>query len=147
MVCCWWIFHARDAWDALVSIRIISREALVRHRALFLGLLWLFETLKLDQGPTGELRVLDSGYTDQVLLDTISEEVLRIKATVCNSLQDLNKLYMVDRALYTNTPGLPLYMEFTPQNMKSIKTPLIISEVKLYTVERVWGMRTLRITR
>jgi hypothetical protein len=103
--------------------------------------------MKLDQGPTGELRVLDSGYTDQVLLDTISEEVLRIKATVCNSLQDLNKLYMVDRALYTNTPGLPLYMEFTPQNIQGIRTPLIISEVKLYTVERIWGMRTLRITR
>ena len=102
--------------------------------------------MKLDPGPIGELRVLDSGYTDQVLLDTISEEVLRIKATVCNSLQDLNRLYMVDRALYTNTPGIPLYMEFTPQNMKSIRTPLIISEVKLYTVERVWGMRTLRIT-
>jgi hypothetical protein len=103
--------------------------------------------MKLDQDPTGELRVLDSGYTDQVLLDTISQEVLRIKATVCNSLQDLSKLYTVDRALYTNTPGLPFYMEFTPQNMQSIKTPLIISEVKLYTVERVWGMRTLRITR
>src|SRR5712664_2505678 len=104
--------------------------------------------MKLDQGSTGELRVVDSGYTDQVLLDTISEEeVLRIKAMVCDSLQNLNKLCMVDRALYTNTPGLPFYMEFTPQNMKSIKTPLIISEVKLYTVERVWGMRTLRITR
>lgn len=103
--------------------------------------------MKLDQSPSGELRVLDAGYTDQVLLDTISEEVLRIKATVCNSLQDLNKHYMVDRAIYTNTPGLPLYMEFTPQNIKSIKTPLIISEVKLYAVERVWGMRTLRITR
>lgn len=103
--------------------------------------------MKLDQGPTGELRVLDSGYTDQVQLDTISEEVLRIRALVCNSLSDLNKLYMVDRALYTNTPGLPLYMEFTPQKMRSMKTPLIISEVKLYTVERVWGMHTLRITR
>ncbi len=103
--------------------------------------------MRLDQGPTGELRVLDSGYTDEVQLDTVSEEVLRIKALVCNSLSDLNRLYMVDRALYTNTPGLPFYMEFTPQNMRSIKTPLIISEVKLYTVERVWGMRTLRITR
>jgi len=103
--------------------------------------------MKLDPGALGELRVLDSGYTDKVLLDTINEEVLRIKATVCNSLQDLNRLYMVDRALYTNTPGIPLYMEFTPQNMRSIKTPLIISEVKLYTVERVWGVRTLRITR
>ena len=103
--------------------------------------------MNLNQGSTGELRVLDSGYTDQVLLDTISEEVLRIKATVCNSLQDLNRLYMVDRAIYTNTPGIPLYMEFTPQNMRSMKTPLIISEVKLYTVERVWGMRTLRMTR
>ncbi len=69
--------------------------------------------MKLDPGALGELRVLDSGYTDQVLLDTINEEVLRIKATVCNSLQDLNRLYMVDRALYTNTPGIPLYMEFT----------------------------------
>jgi hypothetical protein len=103
--------------------------------------------MRLDQGPTGELRVLDSGYTDQVQLDTVSEEVLRIKALVCNSLSDFNKLYMVDRALYTNTPGLPLYMEFTPQSMRSMKTPLIISEVKLYTVERFWGMRTLRITR
>lgn len=103
--------------------------------------------MKLDQGATGELRVLDSGYTDQVQLDTISEEVLRIKALVCNSLSDFNKLYLVDRALYTNTPGLPLYMEFTPQSMRSMRTPLIISEVKLYTVERFWGMRTLRITR
>src|SRR6266571_9335322 len=103
--------------------------------------------MNLDQSPPGELRVLDSGYTDRVQLDTISEEVLRIKALVCNSLSDLNKLYMVDRALYTNTPGIPFYMEFTPQNMRSMKTPLIISEAKLYTVERVWGMRTLRITR
>src|SRR5438046_3392786 len=103
--------------------------------------------MRLNQGPTGELRVLDSGYTDEVQLDTVSEEVLRIKALVCNSLSDFNRLYMVDRALYTNTPGLPFYMEFTPQNMRSMKTPLIISEVKLYTVERVWGMRTLRITR
>src|SRR5437660_12855661 len=103
--------------------------------------------MKLDPGGIRELRGLDSGYTDQVFLDTISQEVLRIKAPVCNSLQDLNRRYMVGRALYTNTPGIPLYMEFTPQTMKSIKTPLIISEVKLYTVERVWGMRTLRITR
>src|SRR5207247_9081496 len=103
--------------------------------------------MRLNQGPTGELRVLDSGYTDQVQLDTVSEEVLRIKALVCNSLSDFNRLYMVDRALYTNTPGLPFYMEFTPQNIRSMKTHLIISEVKLYTVERVWGMRTLRITR
>jgi len=103
--------------------------------------------LRLDQGPTGELRVVDSGYTDQVQLDTASEEVLRIKALVMNSLSDLNKLYMVDRALYTNTPGIPLYMEFTPQSMRSMKTPLIISEVKLYTVEKFWGLRTLRITR
>ena len=103
--------------------------------------------MRLDQGPTGELRVVDSGYTDQVQLDTASEEVLRIKALVMNSLSDLNKLYMVDRALYTNTPGIPLYMEFTPQSMRSMKTPLIISEVKLYTVEKFWGLRTLRITR
>src|SRR5436190_23113389 len=103
--------------------------------------------MRLNQGPTGELRVLDSGYTDQVKLDTISEQVLRIKALVRNSLSDINRLYMVDRALYTNTPGLTFYTEFTPQNMRSMKTPLIISEVKLYTVERVWGMRTLRITR
>src|SRR3989449_11623710 len=103
--------------------------------------------MKLDQGSAGELRVLDSGYTDQVLLDTISEEVLRIKALVCNSLDDINKLYMVDRALYTNTPGILLYMEFTPQSIRSMKTHLIINEVKLYSVERVWGMHTLRITR
>jgi hypothetical protein len=103
--------------------------------------------MKLDQAPTGELRVLDSGYTDQVLLDTVNEEVLRIRAVVCNSLSDLNRLFLVDRALYTNTPGLPLYMEFTPQGMRSMKTPLIISEVKLYTVEKFWGMQTLRITR
>jgi hypothetical protein len=36
-----WIFHARDAW---VATRIISREALVSSRALFLGMLWLVET-------------------------------------------------------------------------------------------------------
>ena len=103
--------------------------------------------MKLDNAPRGELRVLDSGYTDQVLLDTVAEEVLRIKALVCNSLSDLNRLFMVDRALYTNTPGLPLYMEFTPEKMRSMRTPLIISEVKLYTVERFWGVQTLRITR
>ncbi len=101
--------------------------------------------MKLDQGPSGELQVLDSGYTDQVLLDTVTEEVLRIKAVICNSLNDLNKLFLVDRALYTNTPDVPMYFEFTPQKMQYIKTPLIISEVKLYCVERLWGMRTLRM--
>ncbi len=103
--------------------------------------------MRLDQGPSGEFRVLDSGYTDQVLLDTANQGVLRIRAIVCNSLSDLNKLFMVDRALYTNTPGLPLYMEFTPQKIESMKTPLIISEVKLFTVEKFWGLQTLRITR
>ncbi|HET7405431.1 MAG TPA: hypothetical protein VFJ63_04870 [Candidatus Bathyarchaeia archaeon] len=103
--------------------------------------------MKLDQAPTGELRVVDSGYTDQVLLDTVSADVLRIKAVVCNSLSDLNRLFLVDRALYTNTPGVPLYMEFTPQKMRGMKTPLIISEVKLYAVERIWGVQTLRMTR
>jgi hypothetical protein len=103
--------------------------------------------MKLDQVPTGELRVVDSGYTDQVFLDTVSQDVLRIKAVVCNSLSDLNRLFLVDRALYTNTPGVPLYMEFTPQKMRAMKTPLIISEVKLYTVEKFWGVQTLRMTR
>ncbi len=101
--------------------------------------------MKLDQGPSGELRVLDSGYTDQVLLDRVSQEFLRIRALVYNSLNDLNKIFLVDRALYTNSPGLPLYYEFTPANMASMKMPLIISEVKLYCVERLWGMSTLRI--
>ena len=103
--------------------------------------------MKLDQGPSGELRVLDSGYTDQVLLDTLDGELSRIKALVCNSISDLNRLFLVNRALYTNTPGIPLYMEFTPEKIRSMKTPLIISEVKLYTVERFWGMHTLRITK
>ncbi len=103
--------------------------------------------MKLDQGPSGELRVLDSGFTDQVSLDWVSEEFLRIRAIVYNSLNDLNKLFVVDRALYTNTPGFPIYFEFTPEKMQSIKTPLIISEVKLYCVERLWGMSTLRITK
>src|SRR5712692_1037652 len=101
--------------------------------------------MKLEQGPDGGLKVLDSGYTDQVLLDCIIQEVLRIKAVVYNSLNDLNKLFHVDRALYTNSPGLPLFFEFTPENVASMKTPLIISEVKLYTVERMWGMSTLRM--
>ncbi len=103
--------------------------------------------MKLDQGPSGELRVLDSGFTDQVLLDWVSEEYLRIRAIVYNSLNDLNKLFLVDRALYTNTPDLPIYYEFTPQNIQSLKTPLIISEVKLYFVEKLWGMSTLRMTK
>ncbi len=103
--------------------------------------------MKLDQGPSGELQVLDSGFTDQVSLDWVSEEFLRIRAIVYNSLNDLNKLFLVDRALYTNTPDLPIYFEFTPQKMQSMKTPLIISEVKLYIVEKLWGMSTLRITK
>jgi hypothetical protein len=101
--------------------------------------------MKLGQGPLGELTVLDSGYTDQVLLDFVSEEVLRIKATIYNSLNDLNKLFHVDRALYTNSPENPLFMEFTPLTMLSMKRPLIISEVKLYTVEKLWGLSTLRM--
>jgi len=35
------MFHALDAW---VAIRIISGEALVTRRALFLDLLWPVET-------------------------------------------------------------------------------------------------------
>src|SRR5256885_1457222 len=46
--------------------------------------------MKLDQGPSGELTVLDSGYTDQVLLDCVSEEYLRIKAIIYNSLNDIH---------------------------------------------------------
>jgi len=101
--------------------------------------------MKLDQSPTGELTVLDSGYTDQVLLDCVSEEYLRIKAIIYNSLNDMNKLFLVDRALYTNSPERPLFMEWTPQNMSAIKKPLVISEVKLYSVERTWGLSTLRM--
>jgi len=103
--------------------------------------------MRIDQGPSGELRVLDSGYTDQVLLDCISEEVLRIKAVVYNSLNDLNKLFHVDRALYTNSPDIPVFFEFTPEKVASMRTPLIISEVKLYTVEKLWGLSTLRMMR
>jgi hypothetical protein len=101
--------------------------------------------MKLDQGPSGELTVLDSGYTDQVLLDCVSEEYLRIKAIIYNSLNDMNKLFLVDRALYTNSPERPLFVEWTPQNMSSLRKPLVISEVKLYSVERTWGLSTLRM--
>ena len=101
--------------------------------------------MKLDQSPTGELTVLDSGYTDQVLLDCVSEEYLRIKAIIYNSLNDMNKLFLVDRALYTNSPERPLFMEWTPQNMSALRKPLVISEVKLYSVERTWGLSTLRM--
>jgi hypothetical protein len=101
--------------------------------------------MKLDQGPSGELTVLDSGYTDQVLLDCVSEEYLRIKAIIYNSLNDMNKLFLVDRALYTNSPERPLFVEWTPQNMSALRKPLVISEVKLYSVERTWGLSTLRM--
>ena len=101
--------------------------------------------MKLDQGPSGELTVLDSGYTDQVLLDCVNEEYLRIKAIIYNSLNDMNKLFLVDRALYTNSPERPLFMEWTPQNMSALRKPLVISEVKLYSVERTWGISTLRM--
>jgi hypothetical protein len=101
--------------------------------------------MKLDQDPSGELKVLDSGYTDQVLLDCVSEEYLRIKAIIYNSLNDMNKLFLVDRALYTNSPEWPLFMEWTPQNMSALRKPLVISEVKLYSVERTWGLSTLRM--
>ncbi len=101
--------------------------------------------MKLGQGPEGELTVLDSGFTDQILLDCISEEVLRIRAAIYNSLNDLNKLFHVDRALYTNSPDNPLFMEFTPEAILSMKTPLVISEVKLYTVDKRWGLSTLRM--
>ena len=101
--------------------------------------------MMLDQGPSGELKVLDSGYTDQVLLDCVSEEYLRIKAIIYNSLNDMNKLFLVDRALYTNSPERPLFVEWTPQNMSALRKPLVISEVKLYSVERTWGLSTLRM--
>ncbi len=103
--------------------------------------------MKLDQGPSGELQVLDSGYTDEVLLDSVSQEFLRIRAVVYNSLSDLKKLFLVDRALYTNSPGLPLYFEFTPRNVASMGKPLVLSEVTLYCVERLWGISTLRVMR
>jgi hypothetical protein len=101
--------------------------------------------MKLDQSPSGQITVLDSGYTDQVLLDCVSEEYLRIKAIIYNSLNDMNKLFLVDRALYTNSPERPLFVELTPQNMSAMKKPLVISEVKLYSVERMWGLSTLRM--
>ncbi|HZY94920.1 MAG TPA: hypothetical protein VFE98_08730 [Candidatus Bathyarchaeia archaeon] len=103
--------------------------------------------MKLNQAPSGEIQVLDSGFTDQVVLDTVNEDVLRIKAVICNSLNDLNRLYFVDRALYANTPQMPMYYEFTPGKIRLMRTPVVISDVKLYCVEKVWGVHTLRITR
>src|SRR5947209_19457662 len=98
--------------------------------------------MKLDQGPSGELTVLDSGYTDQVLLDCVSEEYLRIKAILYNSLNDMNKLFLVDRALYTNSPARPLFMERTPQNMSAMQNPVVTPEVKGYRHERRWRLST-----
>ncbi len=103
--------------------------------------------MKLDQGRSGEVQVLFSGFTDQVYLDIVSEEVLRIKAVICNSLNDLNRLFLVDRALYANTPNMPMYYEFTPRKIRQMRTPVIISDVKLYCVEKLWGVHTLRMTR
>src|SRR5438093_11792687 len=103
--------------------------------------------MKLDQGPSGELTVLDSGYTDQVLLDCVSEEYLRPKAIIYNSPNDMNTLFLVDRALYTNSPERPLFMEWTPQNMSAMKKPLVITGVTLYSVERTWGLSTLTTTK
>src|SRR3989441_12967931 len=101
--------------------------------------------MRLDQGPSGELTVLDSGYTDQVLLDCVSEEYLRIKAIIYNSLNDMNKLFLVDRALYTNSPERPLFMEWTPQNMSAIKKPLVLTQLKLCNVQRACVLSSLRM--
>ncbi len=102
--------------------------------------------MRLDR--SNEPRVLDSGYTDQVLLDYIDKErIARIRAIVYNSLSDLNKLFHVDRVLYTNSPDAPLFYEFTPQNILSMKVPVVISQVKLYSLEEHWGLSTLRMMR
>ncbi len=102
--------------------------------------------MRLDWNQADEPRVLDSGYTDQVMLDYVDKErIVRIRAIVYNSLSDLNKLFHVDRVLYTNSPDHPLFYEFTPQNMLSMKIPVVISEVKLYSLEEYWGMSTLRM--
>jgi hypothetical protein len=102
--------------------------------------------MKIGWDPSTEPRVVDSGYTDQVRLDYVDKErIMRIRAIVYNSLSDLNKLFHVDRVLYTNSPDAPLFYEFTPQNMVSMRTPVIISEVKLYSLEELWGMSTLRM--
>ncbi len=133
--------NPRDA--LLVPIRIISDPAASTARVRTVRVCGF--GMKFDQGPGGEIHVLDSGYTDQVLLDRVSEEFLRIRAVVYNSLNDLNKLFLVDRALYTNTPDLPIYFEFTPQNLATMKTPLVLTQVKLYFVETMWGISTLRL--
>src|SRR2546422_9876877 len=96
--------------------------------------------------PANEPRVLATGFTNQVRLDYVDkEQIMTIRAIVYNSLSDLNKLFHVTRVLYTNSPDMPLFYEFTPQNMVSMKTPVIISEVKLYSLEELWGMSTLRM--
>jgi hypothetical protein len=103
--------------------------------------------MNIDQSRTAGLRVLHSGFTDQVLLDISNEEVLRIKAVIRNSISDLNRLFLVDRALYANTPNLPMYYEFTPKGIRDMQTPVVISDVKLYCIEKAWGLHTLRMTR
>ena len=103
--------------------------------------------MRLDPFRPGDLQVLSSGFTDQVYLDTVDDQVLRIKAVICNSLSDLNRLFFVDRALYANTPEMPMYYEFTPRNIRQMRTPVVISDVKLYCIEKAWGVHTLRMTR
>src|SRR2546428_9005392 len=102
--------------------------------------------MKIGWDPANEPRVLDSGFTDQVRLAYIDKErIMRIRAIVYNALSDLNKLFHVDSVLYTKSPDMPLFYELTPQNMVSMNTPAIISEVQLYSLEELSAMSTLRM--
>ncbi len=82
--------------------------------------------------------VLDSGCADAVELQPKHEEN-KIAATILDLTARSEKIFDVDRAIY----GCYMFVEITPKNLKSA----IITNMRLYIVEKIWSLTLLEIIR
>ena len=82
--------------------------------------------------------VLDKGCADAVELQSKREES-KIEVTIFNLTAMCEKIFDVDRALY----GRYEFVEITPKNLK--KT--VITDIRIYLVEKIWSLTLLEMIR
>lgn len=89
--------------------------------------------------------MISAGYTYRVLLDAprprFGGQTHKIEAYI----HTLGGRYMelVDRALYSNSPKSPIWVEYWPEDV--LRKPVVIKEVYLYMLEEAWGIWLLRL--
>jgi hypothetical protein len=88
---------------------------------------------------------IDSGYVDLVRLRRVKEERPFIEAKIENNLGGFEKTFLVDRASYALVAWKRVvYWNIGPQDIACDKE-IRLTEVKLYLLEKFFGITALKI--